>query len=179
MAIVKNVDIKLEANKATLSEKLFFYKGDKNITISMSLINLLAKVVRTTSVLSLNDYTSINLGIVKPDGSTKYLRDLIVDSTSGKFSWTVTEDLTELLGEYQFQVDLNEEYSRMTIPNCSYEVLPPIAEFDSGVIPSDAPICGEVICGEVICGGTTSKTVNNYQITTSLSSDFLKRFGGE
>ncbi|MGL5718490.1 MAG: hypothetical protein ACRCX2_36135 [Paraclostridium sp.] len=176
MAIVKNVDIKLDSNKASLSEKLFFYKGDKDIVINMAILNLQAKVVRSMSLLRLGTYSSINLGIIKPDGIKKYLRDLsVVDE---HFSWIITEDLTDLLGEYKFQVDLNESTSKLTIPDCSYEILEPIAEFET--IPSNSPICGDVLCGEAICGGVSQVDLFDEEvIPTSLSQSFLDRFGKE
>lgn len=178
MAIIKNIDIRIDSDKANLSEKLYFYKGDRNVIVSVIITNLSAKIVRM-SRMNLDEVTSVNIAIVKPDGSVKYVKDL--DVANGRFNWVVTEDLTEQIGEYKFQVNLIEEYSKLTIPNCTFEVLEPIAEVDSETTPSNAPICGEVVCGEAICGGTTKSAheEDEIKIETSLSKDFLDRFSNK
>lgn len=171
--ISKSIDIKCDSNKASLSESLCFYKGDKNVALSLSISNLKVNITRIITMLNLDQYSSINLNIVDPKGVIKRLKDLPL--VEGRINWIITEDLTSELGRYDFQFILNEGESVMAIPPCGYDVLEPIAPQIN--TPYTGTICGEAICGEAICGEKGESVSENYEDALScLSDDFMSRF---
>ena len=134
MAITKDLEIKINGDKANFTEKFYIYQNDRgielNIKISMPKLQISKK---NTSLLAELEGASGGAIILKPNGDVVGQKDIVIADNVIKF--TITHELTDELDEigmYQVQFHLYDgEDNRITIPPVEFEVKGLI-----GVIPN-------------------------------------------
>ena len=134
MAISKNLEIKINNDQASFTEKFYLYQYDRgielNIKISMPKLQISKK---NTSLLAELEGASGGAIILKPNGDVVGQKDIVIADNVIKF--TITHELTDELDEigmYQVQFHLYDgEDNRITIPPVEFEVKGLI-----GVIPN-------------------------------------------
>ena len=134
MAITKDLEIKINGDKADFTEKFYIYQNDRgielNIKISMPKLQISKK---NTSLLAELEGASGGAIILKPNGDVVGQKDIVIADNVMKF--TITHELTDELDEigmYQVQFHLYDgENNRITIPPVEFEVKGLI-----GVIPN-------------------------------------------
>lgn len=134
MAITKDLEIKINGDKANFTEKFYIYQNDRgielNIKISMPKLQISKK---NTSLLAELEGASGGAIILKPNGDVVGQKDIVIADNVIKF--TITHELTDELDEigmYQIQFHLYDgEDNRITIPPVEFEVKGLI-----GVIPN-------------------------------------------
>ena len=134
MAITKDLEIKINGDKANFTEKFYIYQNDRgielNIKISMPKLQISKK---NTSLLAEREGASGGAIILKPNGDVVGQKDIVIADNVIKF--TITHELTDELDEigmYQIQFHLYDgEDNRITIPPVEFEVKGLI-----GVIPN-------------------------------------------
>ena len=134
MAITKDLEIKINGDKANFTEKFYIYQNDRgielNIKISMPKLQINKKNV---SLLAELEGASGGAIILKPNGDVVGQKDIVIEDNVIKF--TITHELTDELDEigmYQIQFHLYDgEDNRITIPPVEFEVKGLI-----GVIPN-------------------------------------------
>ena len=134
MAITKDLEIKINGDKANFTEKFYIYQNDRgielNIKISMPKLQISKK---NASLLAELEGASGGAIILKPNGDVVGQKDIVIADNVIKF--TITHELTDELDEigmYQIQFHLYDgEDNRITIPPVEFEVKGLI-----GVIPN-------------------------------------------
>ena len=134
MALTKDLEIKINGDKANFTEKFYIYQNDRgielNIKISMPKLQISKK---NTSLLAELEGASGGAIILKPNGDVVGQKDIVIADNVIKF--TITHELTDELDEigmYQVQFHLYDgEDNRITIPPVEFEVKGLI-----GVIPN-------------------------------------------
>ncbi|MBP3931744.1 MAG: hypothetical protein J6D47_19530 [Peptostreptococcaceae bacterium] len=133
MAISKNLEIKINNDQATLSEKFYIYQYDKGIDLYIK-INIAKLQIDSRSISMLSELEGARAGvtILKPNGSVIGRTDLEISNDLVKF--TIDETLTDELDEvgiYKIQFHLYDgSNNRITIPPVQFEVKPLI-----GIVP--------------------------------------------
>ena len=125
MAITKDLEIKINGDKANFTEKFYIYQNDRgielNIKISMPKLQISKK---NTSLLAELEGASGGAIILKPNGDVVGQKDIVIADNVIKF--TITHELTDELDEigmYQVQFHLYDgEDNRITIPPVEFEV---------------------------------------------------------
>lgn len=133
MAISKNLEIKINNDQATLSEKFYIYQYDKGVDLYIK-INIAKLQIDSRSISMLSELEGARAGvtILKPNGSVIGRTDLEIYNDLVKF--TIDETLTDELDEvgiYKIQFHLYDgSNNRITIPPVQFEVKPLI-----GIVP--------------------------------------------
>lgn len=133
MSISKNLEIKINNDQATLSEKFYIYQYDKGIDLYIK-INIAKLQIDSRSISMLSELEGARAGvtILKPNGSVIGRTDLEISNDLVKF--TIDETLTDELDEvgiYKIQFHLYDgSNNRITIPPVQFEVKPLI-----GIVP--------------------------------------------
>lgn len=133
MAISKDLTITVKEDRATLSEKMYVYMGDKGIDFYIKIENLKVDFTpngatkTTINLLAglINAYASVS--VLKPNGTTFTREKFPIENDKIKF--TITSEFTDELddiGTYKLQIHLhdgNTEISnRISIPFVEFEV---------------------------------------------------------
>ena len=125
MAITKDLEIKINGDKANFTEKFYVYQGDRgielNIKVSMPKLQISKK---NTSLLAELEGASGGAIILKPNGNVVGQKDIVITDNVIKFIITheLTDELDEI-GMYQVQFHLYDgENNRITIPPVEFEV---------------------------------------------------------
>lgn len=133
MAISKNLEIKINNDRAEFNEKFYIYQFDKGIDLYIK-INTSKLQIGSKNVSLLSEFGDARAGvtILKPDGSVIGRTDLEISNDLVKF--TIDETLTDELDEvgiYKIQFHLYDgSNNRITIPPVQFEVKPLI-----GIVP--------------------------------------------
>lgn len=125
MAITKDLEIKINGDQASFTEKFYVYQYDRgielNIKVSLSKIQIGS---RNTSLIAELDGASCGAVILKPNG-TVIRRDsipIVDDVIKFTIDRSLTDDLDEI-GTYSIQFHLYDgEDNRITIPPVTFEV---------------------------------------------------------
>ena len=129
MSIIKNVNINIQGTRCKTEKDLYFYQNDAGITLNVTIANVEVTISKVYSFFNLDDFSSVDILILKPNKKSICLKEVsIID---GVIKFDITKSLTDIVGEYSFQIRLlGEENSKMTIPPCKYTILEPIAIYD-------------------------------------------------
>ena len=134
MAITKDLEIKINGDQATFTEKFYIYQNDRGIELNIKVnIPKLQIAKRNISLLSeLNGATGRAI-VLKPNGQVIGKDNIVVTDEVIKF--TIDHELTDELDEigiYKIQFHLyDSDDNRITIPPVEFEVKPLL-----GVIPN-------------------------------------------
>ena len=125
MAIIKDLEIKINGDKANFSEKFYIYQNDRGISLNIKVtVPKLQISRRNTSLLSELGGAICKAIILKPNQEV-IGRDNIVISDD-MIIFTIDHDLTDNLDEvgiYKIQFHLyDSEDNRITIPPVEFEV---------------------------------------------------------
>jgi len=125
MAITKNLEIKINGDTATFTEKFYIYQNDRgidlNIKVSMPKLQINKK---NTSLLAELEGASGGAIILKPNGEVIGKNNLTISDDVIKFTidHSLTDDFNEI-GIYKIQFHLyDNNNSRITIPPVQFEV---------------------------------------------------------
>ena len=133
MAISKNLEIKINNDQASFTEKFYLYQYDRGIELNIKISLSKMQIRNNTSLIS--DLSGATCGaiILKPDASIIRRNNLAMVDNVIKFviDKELTDDLDEI-GVYSVQFHLyDEEDNRITIPPVTFEVKPLI-----GTVPN-------------------------------------------
>ena len=125
MAITKDLEIKINGDKAAFNEDFYVYQNDRgidlNIKVSMPKIQI---GTRSTSLLSDLEDALASVRILKPDGEVISREKVPIDNDRIKF--TIDKSLTDELNEigfYKLQFHIFDQLdNRITIPPVQFEV---------------------------------------------------------
>ena len=125
MAITKDLEIKINGDKAAFSEDFYVYQNDRgidlNIKVSMPKIQI---GTRSTSLLSDLEDALASVRILNPDGEVISREKVPIDNDRIKF--TIDKSLTDELNEigfYKLQFHIFDQLdNRITIPPVQFEV---------------------------------------------------------
>ena len=125
MAITKNLEIKINGDTATFTEKFYIYQNDRGIDLNIKVtIPKLQISKQNTSLLTELNGSSGRAIILKPNGEVIGRDNIVVTNDVIKF--TVDHELTNEINEvgiYKVQFHLyDNEDNRITIPPVSFEV---------------------------------------------------------
>ena len=134
MAITKELEIKINGDKAAFTEKFFIYQNDRGIELNIR-VNMSKLQISTGGTSLLSDLEGGVCGaiILKPNGQVIGKSGLSISNGAIKFviDHDLTNDLDEV-GIYKIQFHLyDNEDNRITIPPVSFEVKDLI-----GIIPN-------------------------------------------
>ena len=125
MAITKDLEIKINGDKAAFTENFYIYQNDRgielNIKVSMPKLQI---GKRNTSLLAELEEASGGAIILKPNGDIVFQNNITVSDELIKFTidHELTNDLDEV-GVYHIQFHLYDgEDNRITIPPVEFEV---------------------------------------------------------
>lgn len=125
MAITKNLEIKINGDTATFTEKFYIYQNDRGIDLNIKVtIPKLQISKQNTSLLTELNGSSGRAIILKPNGEVIGRDNIVITNDVIKF--TVDHELTNEIDEvgiYKVQFHLyDNEDNRITIPPVSFEV---------------------------------------------------------
>lgn len=125
MAITKNLEIKINGDTATFTEKFYIYQNDRGIDLNIKVtIPKLQISKQNTSLLTELNGSSGRAIILKPNGEVIGRDNIVITNDVIKF--TVDHELTNEINEvgiYKVQFHLyDNEDNRITIPPVSFEV---------------------------------------------------------
>lgn len=125
MAITKDLEIKINNDQASFTERFYLYQNDRgielNIKVSMSKLQIGSK---NTSLIAELDGATCGAIILKPNGTVIGRNNLAIVDDVIKFviDKDLTDDLDEI-GTYSVQFHLYDgEDNRITIPPVTFEV---------------------------------------------------------
>ena len=125
MAITKDLEIKINNDQASFTERFYLYQNDRgielNIKVSLSKLQIGNK---STSLISELDGATCGAIILKPNGTVIGRNNLTIVDDVIKFviDKDLTDDLDEI-GTYSVQFHLYDgEDNRITIPPVTFEV---------------------------------------------------------
>ena len=126
MAISKDLEIKINNDQASFTEKIYLYQYDRGIELNIK-ISLSKMQIRSNASL-LSDFNGATCGaiILKPNGDVISRKNLSMIDNVVKFviDRELTDDLDEI-GIYSIQFHLyDEDDNRITIPPVTFEVNP-------------------------------------------------------
>ena len=125
MAITKDVDIKINREKANFTEKFYVYQGDRGIVLNIKVsVSKLHFTKGNTSLLSDLEGATCGAIILKPNGEAIIRDGMLISDNVIKFTidHSLTDDLDEI-GIYKVQFHLYDgEDNRITIPPVQFEV---------------------------------------------------------
>ena len=126
MAISKDLEIKINNDQASFTEKIYLYQSDRGIELNIK-ISLSKMQIRSNASL-LSDFNGATCGaiILKPNGDVISRKNLSMIDNVVKFviDRELTDDLDEI-GIYSIQFHLyDEDDNRITIPPVTFEVNP-------------------------------------------------------
>lgn len=134
MAISKNLEIKINNDQASFTEKFYVYQNDRGIDLYIK-VNIPKLQFGNKSVSLLSELDGVTAGavILKPDKSVIGRSNLGIVNDAIKF--TIDKELTDEISEigiYKIQFHLYDSNdNRLTIPPVEFEVKELI-----GVLPS-------------------------------------------
>lgn len=125
MAITKDLEIKINGDKANFTEKFYIYQNDRgielNIKVSMPKLQINK---RNVSLLAELEGATGGAIILKPNGEVVGQKNIVIADDVIKF--TINHELTDELdevGTYKVQFHLYDgEDNRITIPPVEFEV---------------------------------------------------------
>ena len=119
MAIINKLDLSFRGTTYKTDKDLIFYKNDTGVRLDIAISNL---SFTTVSYFDLGSYSTVDIIVSKPNKKTLCIEDVPV--ISYRICFTITKNITDVIGTYKFQIRLNQgEESRVTLPPCEYEVL--------------------------------------------------------
>lgn len=125
MAITKDLEIKINNDQASFTERFYLYQNDRgielNIKVSLSKLQIGSK---NTSLIAELDGATCGAIILKPNGTVIGRNNLTIVDDVIKFviDKDLTDDLDEI-GTYSVQFHLYDgEDNRITIPPVTFEV---------------------------------------------------------
>lgn len=125
MAITKDLEIKINNDQASFTERFYLYQNDRGIELNIKVtLSKLQIGSRNTSLIAELDGASCGAVILKPNG-TVIGRDsipIVDDVIKFTIDRSLTDDLDEI-GTYSIQFHLYDgEDNRITIPPVTFEV---------------------------------------------------------
>ena len=125
MAITKNLEIKINGDTATFTEKFYIYQNDRGIDLNIKITTPKLQISKqNTSLLTELNGSSGRAIILKPNGDVIGRDNIVI--TNGVIKFTVDHELTneiDEVGVYKVQFHLyDDEDNRITIPPVSFEV---------------------------------------------------------
>ena len=125
MAISKDLEIKINGDQASFTEKFYIYQHDRGIDLNIKVSMPKLQISRgNTSLLSELEGATGGAIIVKPNGDVIGKNDIVISDDVMKF--TIDHSLTDNLDEvgiYKIQFHLYDgQDNRITIPPVSFEV---------------------------------------------------------
>ena len=125
MAITKNLEIKINGDTATFTEKFYIYQNDRGIDLNIRVtIPKLQISKQNTSLLTELNGSSGRAIILKPNGEVIGRDNIVITNDVIKF--TLDHELTNEIDEvgiYKVQFHLyDNEDNRITIPPVEFEV---------------------------------------------------------
>ena len=125
MAITKNLEIKINGDTATFTEKFYIYQNDRGIDLNIKVtIPKLQISKQNTSLLTELNGSLGKAIILKPNGEVIGRDNIIITNDVIKF--TIDHELTNEIDEvgiYKVQFHLyDNEDNRITIPPVEFEV---------------------------------------------------------
>ena len=125
MAITKDLEIKINGDKAAFTEKFYIYQNDRGIELNIKVsVPKLQISKRNTSFLTEFEGSSGGARILKPNGSVIDQNNIHISDNFIKFTINheLTDDLDEI-GIYKIQLHLYDgNDNRITIPPVEFEV---------------------------------------------------------
>lgn len=137
MSIIKNLEIKINNDTASLSEDIYVYQKDRGIDLKLK-INQIRTNQRSTIRSSIFDSENIyaSATIMKPNGELIGKRKSAVEDNI--ITFTIDKEFTDQMdeiGTYKVQFHLYDgEDSRITIPPIKFEVKELIGEVDDNIL---------------------------------------------
>lgn len=103
-----------------------------------------------------------------------------INVNEGTVNVVVPNDILKVAGKIECEIIVfNSDSSRLTSPRFDFYIEPSLYDHDIEIPPDLKAICGDVNCGEVLCGQDIEDTGDSTEIIeTSLSDEFINRFGG-
>ena len=125
MAITKNLEIKINGDTATFTEKFYIYQNDRGIDLNIKVtIPKLQISKQNTSLLAKLNGSLGKAIILKPNGEVIGRDNIVITNDVIKF--TIDHELTNEIDEvgiYKVQFHLyDNEDNRITIPPVEFEV---------------------------------------------------------
>ena len=125
MAITKDLEIKINGDKAAFTESFYIYQNDRGIDLNIKVsMPKLQMTKRNISMLAELEGARCGAIILKPNGTIVGKNDIVISDDLIKFTidHELTDDLDEV-GIYKMQFHLyDNEDNRITIPPVSFEV---------------------------------------------------------
>ena len=125
MAITKDLEIKINEDKAAFTEKFYIYQHDRGIELNIKVtVPKLQINKRNTSLLSELDGAMGRAVILKPNKEIIGRDNIVINNDIIKFTidHSLTDELSEI-GIYKVQFHLyDNEDNRITIPPVEFEV---------------------------------------------------------
>ena len=125
MSISKNLEIKINGDKATFNEKFYIYQNDRGIDLYIK-INLPKVQIGNKNVSLLSELTDARAGavVLKPNNTVigKNAIEIVNDTIKFTIDRTLTDEMDEV-GIYKIQFHLYDgQDNRITIPPVEFEV---------------------------------------------------------
>ncbi len=125
MAITKDLEIKINNDQASFTERFYLYQNDRGIELNIKVtLSKLQIGSRNTSLIAELDGASCGAVILKPNGAVIGRDSIPIVDDVIKFTIdrSLTDDLDEI-GTYSIQFHLYDgEDNRITIPPVTFEV---------------------------------------------------------